>query len=131
MKFKSVQKKIERSPEDLARIKQLREQYQRERPSLEDLCAAQGVEPVTLGAYLEAKQLFHRLRQERERAGLSLSDVADRSGMDKAAISRLENGHQPNPTLDTVARYAAAIGKQVVWGIVDAPESPNANVRPA
>ena len=32
------------------------------------------------------------LRQRREQAGLSLTDVVDRSGIDKAALSRLENG---------------------------------------
>jgi DNA-binding XRE family transcriptional regulator len=32
------------------------------------------------------------LRQRREKAGLSLTDVADRSGIDKEALSRLENG---------------------------------------
>src|SRR5947207_10162216 len=36
------------------------------------------------------------LRQRREQAGLSLADVADRSGIDKASLSRLENGWQPN-----------------------------------
>src|SRR4051794_35944033 len=37
--------------------------------------------------------------QARVEAGLSLADMAERTGMDKAALSRLESGKQPNPTL--------------------------------
>ena len=59
------------------------------------------------------------LRQRREEAGLSLTDVAERSGIDKASLSRLENGWYPNPTLNTLARYARAIGKRLVLDLED------------
>jgi transcriptional regulator with XRE-family HTH domain len=36
--------------------------------------------------------------------------------MDKAALRRLETG-QGNPTIDTIARYAAVLGKRVVFGV--------------
>lgn len=60
------------------------------------------------------------LRAERERLGLSLADVASRSGLDRSFISRLENGHIPNPTLGTVGRYAAALGKRLGVVLEDA-----------
>jgi len=44
---------------------------------------------------------------------LSLTDVADRSGLTRAMVSKLENGRDPNPTLDTLARYALALDMQV------------------
>jgi len=59
------------------------------------------------------------LRRHREQAGLSLGDVADRSGLDKATLSRLENGWYPNPTLNTLARYARGIGKRLVLDLED------------
>jgi ribosome-binding protein aMBF1 (putative translation factor) len=59
------------------------------------------------------------LRQRREQAGLSLGDLADRSGMDKATLSRLENGWYPNPTINTLARYARGIGKRLVLDLED------------
>jgi DNA-binding XRE family transcriptional regulator len=59
------------------------------------------------------------LRQRREEAGLSLGDVAERSGLDKATLSRLENGWYPNPTLNTLARYARGIGKRLVLDLED------------
>lgn len=124
MEFKSVQKKLERTPEELARIHAIRERFQRDRPTVEQLLeSGEYAEPVPLGVYLETKELLHRLKKEREDAGLTLSDVADRTGMDKGAISRLENGRQPNPTVETLARYATAIGKQIVWAFSDLPQA--------
>lgn len=66
-----------------------------------------------LGGFLES------LRREREGRGLSLNDLAERSGIDKSALSRLENGRQPNPTLDTLSRYARAIGKRLALSLDD------------
>lgn len=131
MKFKSVQKKLVRTPAEMERLKAIREKFQRERPTLDQLLASGDYnEALPLGVYLETKQLLHRLKQEREQAGLSLSDVADRSGMDKAAISRLENGRQPNPTIDTISRYAMAIGKQLIWGFADLPSKKQPQRKP-
>jgi DNA-binding XRE family transcriptional regulator len=59
------------------------------------------------------------LRGERERLGLSLADVAKLAGIDKAALSRLENGLQPNPTVNTLARYVRALGKSLKWEVAD------------
>jgi DNA-binding XRE family transcriptional regulator len=59
------------------------------------------------------------LRQRREQCGLSLTDVAERSGIDKSSLSRLENGIYPNPTVNTLARYARAIGKRFVPTLED------------
>ena len=57
------------------------------------------------------------LRKHRERQGLSLTDVANRSGMDRAAISRLENGIYLNPTVDTLYRYAQAVGADIGFSV--------------
>lgn len=60
------------------------------------------------------RQVLAALRAERERQGLSLSDINERTGIDRAALSRLENNENANPTLATLERYAEAVGKQVV-----------------
>ena len=57
------------------------------------------------------------LKAERERQGLSLADVSDRCGVEKGAISRLENGLNANPTLDTIRRCAEALGKTVTLSL--------------
>lgn len=65
------------------------------------------------------KTFLETLRREREARGLSLADLAELSGMDKAALSRLENCQQMNPTLITLARYAQALGKTLRLSLED------------
>ncbi len=60
------------------------------------------------------RQVLAALRAERERQGLSLADINERTGIDRAALSRLENNEDANPTLTTLERYAEAVGKQMV-----------------
>ncbi len=60
------------------------------------------------------RQVLAALRAERERQGLSLADINKRTGIDRAALSRLENNEEANPTLATLERYAEAVGKQMV-----------------
>ena len=72
-------------------------------------------DPVDPLDQLRFRRFAEGLRGHRERAGLSLAAVAERSGIDQAALSRLENG-RGNPTTHTLARYARAIGGRMTWG---------------
>ena len=108
------------TPEDRARHKAIREKFQKERPTMEELLATgEYVGPIPLGVYFELRVALHELKKAREAAGLSLADVAERSGIDKAALSRLENGVHDNPTVETLMRYAAALGKKLTWSLQD------------
>jgi len=40
--------------------------------------------------------------------------------MDRSALSKLESGQRPNPTLETLIRYAEAVGKRLVVSLADA-----------
>ena len=117
-----------------AREATIDERY-RHRPSLRALYESGQID---LDAYERAKQLraagpparpsrtlIAALRAERERQGLSLADVAKRTGMDRAAIHKLEIGVSRNPTLATLNRYADALGVRVEWSLkaVDREES--------
>jgi transcriptional regulator with XRE-family HTH domain len=53
------------------------------------------------------------LRQRREQLGLSLEAVAQRCRMNRAALSKLELGQNPNPTFETLWRYAVALDNQL------------------
>lgn len=68
-----------------------------------------------MGSVLMFLNFIRSLRVAREAAGLSLTDVARRSGIAKAALSRLETGRQKNPTVDTLIRYADTIGHEIDW----------------
>lgn len=64
-------------------------------------------------------EVMTSLRAERERQGLSLADVSERTQMDKATLSKLETGKTANPTYFTIRTYARALGKRVVWRVED------------
>ena len=60
------------------------------------------------------REAMQALKRERQAQGLSLSDVEKRTGIGRAALSRLENETELNPTVVTLTRYAEALGKEVV-----------------
>ena len=108
--------------EDRARHQAIRAKFQTERPTLEQLLASgEYSEPILLGAYWELAAIVDALRRERQRQGLSLTDVAKRSDIDKAALSRLEGGQNVNPTWNTLSRYAGALGKEIALLLGDVP----------
>jgi predicted transcriptional regulator len=114
MSAKRIHRKIERTPEQQRQLKEIRERFQQKRPGLEELLAeGDATEVVSQGEYLDLRTMLAALKKSRERRGLSLTDAARRSGMDRAAISRLENGVYVNPTVDTLYRYAQAIGAEI------------------
>src|SRR5262245_30067121 len=66
------------------------------------------------------RELFEQLKAAREAMGLSLAELTERTGMDRSALSKLETGQRPNPTLETLARYAEAVGKRLVVSLAEA-----------
>ena len=65
-------------------------------------------------AHVAAKQAIDRLRTERERRGLSLTDVSRLSGIGRESLCKIENNAAANPTVRTLARYADAVGLGIV-----------------
>lgn len=61
--------------------------------------------------------LIQGLKAVRLERGLSLGEIGERSGIGKANLSRLENAADPNPTVETVLRYAESLGVSVSFGI--------------
>jgi ribosome-binding protein aMBF1 (putative translation factor) len=57
------------------------------------------------------------LRERRRAAGLSLDDVAGRSGVGRSAVAALERGDNGNPTVSTLERVAAALGARITIGV--------------
>jgi DNA-binding XRE family transcriptional regulator len=99
---------------DRARHRAIRRELQH-CPTQEELEAGGSHEgPIKSGAYFRVRILIHELKKAREAAGLTLAAVSKRTGMDQATLSRLENGRQPNPTVDTLWRYARAVGRELV-----------------
>ena len=55
------------------------------------------------------------LRRRREQLGLSLTDMSERTGIDRGTISKLETGKIANPTVATLRIYARALGRRLTW----------------
>lgn len=53
-----------------------------------------------------------RILHLREKAGLSLSELEAESGVPKATISKIENGHR-NPRIETLYRIAKGLGVEL------------------
>lgn len=62
--------------------------------------------------YFALRDYIRQLKEAREVAGLTLAEVAARTGMAVESLSRLETGAQTNPTWKTLATYAAAVGRR-------------------
>ncbi len=75
-----------------------------------------GEEVVSQGMWMALMNLVGPLKARREQMGLTIAEVAKRSRLTVATISKLENLHNRNPSLDTVFRYAMAIDALVTLG---------------
>lgn len=116
-----IKAKPVRSAAEIVREKALREKYQRSRPTLAELTASGDYEPpISQGEYWDLMNILVALRKARAAACLSLAEMKRRTGIDRAAHSRLENAVTDNPTIETLSRYAGALGKRLVVKIVDA-----------
>ncbi|WP_043057096.1 helix-turn-helix transcriptional regulator [Enteractinococcus helveticum] len=58
-------------------------------------------------------ELGRELASARGRHAMTQAQLADATGVPQAEISRIENGNA-NPTIETVARLAAALDKKLV-----------------
>ena len=60
------------------------------------------------------RETLQLLKESRQAQGITLPELARRTGIGKGALSRLENDPAPNPTLRTLYRYAEAINREIV-----------------
>lgn len=98
--------------EEKAKYRQIREQVADELPEIKR--RAKTAKPRIL-----LKQVLKALREERERKGISLAELNERTGLDRGSLSKLENDDDPNVTINTLLRYAEGIGKTILVEIGD------------
>jgi DNA-binding XRE family transcriptional regulator len=102
------------TPEEAAKYRAIREQVANELP---DLVARHHERMASLD---QLDILLKQLKAAREAKGLSLADLTELTGMDRSALSKLETGQRVNPTVETLVRYAEAVGKRLVVSLADA-----------
>lgn len=96
------------TPEQLAKVERDRELLEQELPEL--MAKGQAI----FARHERLLETLHALKAERLAQGVSLAEMARRTGIAKASLSRLENAKHPNPTVSTLDRIAQALGKQVL-----------------
>jgi hypothetical protein len=113
-------KPLQWTPEQRAQHRAIRDAFRDWRTGPEELIASGEAARLGLNVvHAPAQDLLQHLKASREAAGLTLAEVSARCGIDQPALSRLENGHNQNSTLDTLWRFAAAVGKRLVLSAED------------
>jgi len=112
--MKRITRNRKLTAEEAAKYNAIREQVAKEVP---DLIARHEERMSTLD---QLRELLVQLKAAREAKGLSLSDLTELTGMDRSALSKLETGQRANPTVETLVRYAEAVGKRLVVSLADA-----------
>ncbi len=110
-----------RTAEEIAEEEQVRATFS-DRPSMKILIGRGEIDPdrvMTLAAEESLLKGLFQLKQAREDRGLTLSEISRRSGIDLASLSRLESGKNPNPTFETLSRYAHALGLRLELSLVN------------
>jgi DNA-binding phage protein len=110
-----------RTSEEIAAEELVRERFQG-LPSVEALSRSGEIDReriMTLAAEESLLKGLIELRRARSARGLSLSEISRRSGIDLASLSRLEGGKNPNPTFETLSRYADALGLRLELSLVE------------
>ena len=110
---KQVTRKKRLTTAQAAKYRRIRQQIKRERPQIDARIRARVAAIRSMDAVLSA------LKQARQQRGLSLAKMKQLTGMDSSDLSKLENNRRDNFTIDTVARYAKAVGKRVVFLVED------------
>ena len=99
---------------EAARVRKLREQIAGE---LDEMRARAR---ILLAEARAVRAVCSALKVARQERGLTLGDIERMTGIDRSALSKLERGERPNVTFETLGRYAAALGKQLVVNLTDA-----------
>jgi DNA-binding XRE family transcriptional regulator len=114
------------TPEQREQMRQVAQTFQDEKLTEAEMDASGKYSaPMPLGAFLDSLFAVAELKKTRETLGLSLTDVSERSGIDRATLCKIENG-KGNPTIQTIGRYAAALGKRVTIVLEDLVPSESA-----
>ncbi len=113
-KIERIRRQKQLDAAEASRVRGLRDQI------AEELDEMRARARILLSEARAVRAVCAALKLAREEKGLSLGDIEQMTGIDRSALSKLERGERPNVTFETLGRYAAALGKQLVVGLTDA-----------
>jgi len=107
----------EATEEEKERHRRIREHIQEELLDIKTRARQHLAEAMQRGIAMQ--HIMSALKAERVQKGLSLSDMKERTGIERSTLSRLENHQEANPTVSTLTRYAEAVGKKLFVILAD------------
>lgn len=117
--MKSRKKRITLTAEERRRAEETRRIFENWHPTIEELLATGEYDgPFGAGNDYRITQVLVALRQAHEAAGLTQEQLAEGTGINATAISRIERGRQRNVTLRTLQRLAHGVGCQLLFRVV-------------
>ena len=105
------QSKLKRAPPGARRVRNLKALALK--IDTEELSSIRARGRAAFARHEELRSIVRKLKERRLSQGMSLSVVARAIGMAKSNLSRLENSDRTTPTLDTLERYARALGMTI------------------
>ncbi len=103
------------TPEEAAKYRKIRDEVELEKPEI----IAKAQQARRDARRKQLADVMQQLKTAREAKGLSLADVYERTGIDRSALSKLENVTNENPTMETLLRYAQVVGKRLEIQVLD------------
>jgi DNA-binding XRE family transcriptional regulator len=119
---KTISKEVENLASVRKRAAATRRQLEK-KPSPSELLTPQELSDAA-PFYFELRSFLHQLKETRERTGVTLAELADRTGLAVETLSRLETGALTNPTWKTLGLYTASLGLRLRL-VLEAPIAGN------
>lgn len=94
------------------------------RDALKDIQFTDEVKEASVPYYDIADDIKHLVIEERDKAGMTQVELAHKTGISQANISRIERG-QTLPNLNTLKKIADAVDKRLVIRFEDFAEDDN------
>ena len=117
MKIKRIIRNKKLTAKETEKYREIRQKISAELPDL--IARHRSRSSAHNSALAQLSDLLKELKEAREERDLSLSELTELTGMDRSAISKLESGQRPNPTVETLIRYAEAVGKRLVLSLTE------------
>jgi hypothetical protein len=107
--------KLDSTPAMRERARQIRESL-KHKPGLDELFTPQELADAT-PHYFALRRCIGQLVLARKDVGLSIAEVATKTGFTEDEVTCLENGSMTNPPFKLLATYAVAVGRKLTLSV--------------
>lgn len=109
-------RKLELTAEQKQIVRDIRAEVERDRPEI--IAEGHRVAEAAAATSVQLRGAFSLLRAVRRLQQMSLDTLAEKTGINKPSLSRMENDPTPNVTLTTLHRVATALGYDIHIAVV-------------